>query len=157
MYTTLAPHPIPRPAPAPAPPHTYSSLACSLYTAVSVHFYRSVIVYTTLAPHPPPRPRPRPPPPYIQLTGLLPVHRGECSLLSFCYCVHIVSFPPAPPPAPPPQTYSSLTCSLYTAVSVHVYRSVIVYTSLASIHCAMGRRIDTSWWTYSAISRSSQC
>ena len=24
-------------------------------------------------------------------------------------------------------------------------------------HGVMGRRIDTSWWTYSAISRSSQC
>ena len=27
----------------------------------------------------------------------------------------------------------------------------------AFTHCAMGRRIDPSWWTHCAISRSSQC
>ena len=27
----------------------------------------------------------------------------------------------------------------------------------AVAHCAMGRRIDPSWWTHWAITRSSQC
>ena len=56
-------------------------------------------------------------------------------------------------------TYVFIDVCMYAYMYVCIYANMYVcmYVYLCMYHGAMGRRIDPSWWTHWAISRSSQC